>query len=247
MSTMTTQSAYDPIAKQYAASQQRTDEKDFSFNHDLVIPHLLKVAGDVAGLTVLDAGCGEGVVTRYLADRGAQAVGIDISSQLLELAQVSNAQQRITYVVHDLSCSLPRYAQTFDLVVSNLVLNDVADYRGFIATLGAVIKPQGRLILSLTNPYSAVMREKVFSYFDSGTAVPYAWGGGHVYHFHRTMTDYISAFRHAGCLLNSLTDVQMTETMVAQLPLTSRELPWFAMYHRFPFFIILEFLKTTQE
>ena len=61
------------------------------------------------------------------------------------------------------------------------------------------------------------------------------------------MQDYITTLRNAGFLLNSLTDVQMTETMVAQLPLTSRELPWFAMYHRFPFFVILEFLKTAQE
>ena len=247
MSTRLAQTAYDQIATQYAQSQQHPAGQSFSWNHDLVIPNLLKVVGDVTGLTVLDAGCGEGIVARYLAALGATVVGIDSSAQLIGLAQVQNAQQTITYAVHDLTQPLSRYTQAFDVVVSNLVLNDVADYQGFVATLGRLTKPAGRLILSMTNPYSAVMREKVHSYFDSGTAVPYAWGGEQVYHFHRTLQEYITAFRNAGFLLNSLTDVQMTDAMVAQLPPTNQELPWFAMYHRFPFFVILEFLKTTRE
>jgi 2-polyprenyl-3-methyl-5-hydroxy-6-metoxy-1,4-benzoquinol methylase len=246
MTTTETPTAYDQIAVQYAQSQQRANANGFSWNHDLVIPNLLHVAGDVAGLTVLDAGCGDGIVARYLAERGATVVGIDSSTQLIGLAQAQN-EQRIRYEVHDLTQPVPHYAQAFERVVSNLVLNDVADYQGFATTLGTLTKPDGRLILSMTNPYSAVMREKVYSYFEAGTAVPYAWGGGQVYHFHRTMQDYLTAFRHAGFLLNGLTDVQMTAAMVAQLPPTNQELPWFAMYHRFPFFVILEFLKTTRE
>ena len=48
------QNTYDQFADQYAQSQQRTTE-EFSWNHDLVIPKLLQVVGDVAGLFVLDA------------------------------------------------------------------------------------------------------------------------------------------------------------------------------------------------
>lgn len=243
MTTTGAQTAYDQIAVHYALSQQPAQGDGFSWNHDLVIPNLLKVIGDVAGLTVVDAGCGEGIVARYLAKRGATVIGIDSSAQLIALAQAENDEQSIRYEVHDLCHPLPQYAQAFDVVVSNLVLNDVADYQGFVATLGTLTKHNGRLILSMTNPYSAVMREKVHSYFDSGIAVPYAWGGGHVYHFHRTMQEYMAAFHCAGFLLSSLTDVQMTAAMVAQLPTTNRASPWFPMYHRFPFFVILEFFK----
>ncbi|MEZ4727935.1 MAG: class I SAM-dependent methyltransferase [Caldilineaceae bacterium] len=246
MSIEVGQSAYDQIAEQYAQSQQRPAGNGFSWNHDLVIPHLLKVAGDVAGLSVLDAGCGDGIVARYLAERRATVVGIDVSSGLIQLAEAQNEPKQIHYLVHDLSRPLPRYVQHFDLVVSNLVLNDVADYQGFATTLGAVTKKDGRLILSLTNPYSAVMREKVESYFDSGTATPYPWGEGKVYHFHRTLQEYIAAFRSTGFLLNSLTDVQMTAAMVAQLPAANREFPWFDMYQRFPFFVVLEFCRLTK-
>lgn len=184
MTTTEIPTAYDQIAVQYAQSQQPAPEDGFSWNHDLVIPHLLALAGDVAGLTVLDAGCGEGIVARYLAARGASIVGIDSSAALIQLAQAHN-EHHIRYEVHDLTRPVPHYAQAFDMVVSNLVLNDVADYQGFATTLCALTKPTGRLLLSMTNPYSAVMREKVDSYFDSGVAVPYAWGGGQVYHYHR--------------------------------------------------------------
>jgi 2-polyprenyl-3-methyl-5-hydroxy-6-metoxy-1,4-benzoquinol methylase len=104
---------------------------------------------------------------------------------------------------------LPTYAKSFDIVVSNLVLNDVADYQGFASTLGQVTKDGGRAIFSLTNPYSAVMCEKVHSYFDLGEAILYLWGESKIDHLHRTMQDYIAAFREAGFLLNSLTDVQL--------------------------------------
>lgn len=242
MSVSLTQSAYDQIAEQYAQSQQRATNDSFSWNHDLVIPNLLQVAGDITDLVVLDAGCGEGVVARYLTERGATVVGIDISARLIELAQTQQTALPLTYVVHDLSQPLPQYAHAFDLVVSNLVLNDVADYSGFAATLAAVTKTQGRIILSLTNPYSAVIRQKVESYFDSGTATPYPWGEGQVFFYHRTMQEYIAAFGNAGCHLLSLTDVQMTADMVARLPAANREMPWFTMYDRFPFFVILEFV-----
>jgi hypothetical protein len=43
-------------------------------------------------------------------------------------------------------------AGRFDAVGSYLVLNDVANYCGFAATLAASLKPGGRLVLALNNP-----------------------------------------------------------------------------------------------
>jgi len=49
----------------------------------------------------------------------------------------------------------------------------VEDYRGFAATLAAVLKPGGRLVLAFNNPYGAVIRKHVADYFDSGLVSPY--------------------------------------------------------------------------
>jgi len=137
------------------------------------------------------------------------------------------------------------YAEHFDLVVSNLVLNDVPDYQGFIATLASVLKPSGRPVLSMNNPYSAVFRQKVDNYFDSHTATLYgmARDGVAVYYYHRTMEEYMTAFQANGLFLRRLVDIHFTEEDVAQFFESNREFPWYEMYSRFPFMVVLELVK----
>jgi 2-polyprenyl-3-methyl-5-hydroxy-6-metoxy-1,4-benzoquinol methylase len=239
------QNTYDQFADRYAESLKQSSRETFSFNHDLVIPRLLESVGALAGLRVLDAGCGEGIVARLLAARGAKVTAMDIAPRLIELARAQNPEQAIAFQVRDLSLPLPEYKNAFDLVVSNLVLNDVPDYQGFISTLGSVTKPRGRMVLSMNNPYSALIREKVQSYFDSDQAILYnmAREGIAVYYFHRTFEEYMTAFRDAGFLLRHLVDVRVKEDIAANLPQRNRELPYFDMYPRFPFFLILDLGK----
>jgi hypothetical protein len=68
---------------------------------------------------------------------------------------------RIAYRVADLSRPVPGDASCFDAVASYLVLNlnDVCDYRGFAATLAAVLRPGARLGLAFNDPYGAVIHK----------------------------------------------------------------------------------------
>src|SRR5262245_54986527 len=50
-------------------------------------PVLWAFAGDVGGLTVLDAGCGTGYLSRKLRDRGAHVTGVDFSPRMIEIAR----------------------------------------------------------------------------------------------------------------------------------------------------------------
>jgi hypothetical protein len=129
--------------------------------------------------------------------------------------------------------------------VSNLVLNDVPDYIGFITTLGDVTKPGGRAVLSINNPYSALIREKVENYFDVGQATLYnmARDGVAVYYYHHTLEEYITAFRQAGFLLSSLRDLRVPEEIANNLPDRYKQLPYWPMYAKFPFFLLIEFVK----
>jgi len=60
--------------------------------YDMVVRRLLEFAGDVSGLTVLDAGFGEGYVSRMLAERGANVTGIEVARRLVELARSKNSE-----------------------------------------------------------------------------------------------------------------------------------------------------------
>lgn len=201
---MTHQNTYDDCAEQYEAMISARDEEHFS--GDTLARVFFDLIGDVEGLRVLDAGCGEGFVARVLQRRGGIVTAIDVAANLVEKGRKKNGSG-IHYMVADLSKPLPQFEGQFDVVASYFVLNDVPDYKGFISTIGSVTKVGGRAIFGLNNPYSAVLREKAETYFDSGTVRLYqgmSSSGVRVYHYHRTMGDYIKAFTKSGFLLRSL-------------------------------------------
>jgi 2-polyprenyl-3-methyl-5-hydroxy-6-metoxy-1,4-benzoquinol methylase len=234
------QNTYDLYADEYVAMLKKWNDSGYSRYHNSVIPQVLDFLGDVAGRTLLDAGCGEGYLARLLASRGASVTAVDISPRLVELAKSQDSIGNVRYLVQNLSKGLPDSRESFDLVVSNLVLNDVYDYVGYIRTLGEVTKPGGRVVLSMNNPYSAVFREKARSYYDSGTAILYRGlsnEGVHVYHFHQTFEDYMTAFREAGFLLRSLSDLRAT----GDIP------PHIVIEERMPFIIVLQLVKSKES
>jgi 2-polyprenyl-3-methyl-5-hydroxy-6-metoxy-1,4-benzoquinol methylase len=230
---------YDDFASEYADMVNAREEK--GIEQEPIMPLFLKILGDVSGLTTLDAGCGEGYFSRILARRGANVTGIDISARLIEIARGKDAERHITYQVADLSQPLPAHSDHFDLVVSHLVLNDVFDYRGFLGTLGSVAKSGGRLVLSMNNPYSFVVRSHITDYFDSGKQYSYrgmAEEGVKVYFYQRTLEAYMDACLAAGFQLQRLVDVPTPEGTFKRRSDTL--LP--PGYH-FPFFMILSFIK----
>jgi SAM-dependent methyltransferase len=96
------------------------------------------------------------------------------------------------------------------VVASYLVFNDVPDYQGFVRTIGDVLRPGGRAALVFNNPYYAYLSRHVTDYFDSGHVSPYRglWASGvEVYHYHRTLEDYLDAFMGAGLRLVKLADL----------------------------------------
>ena len=230
---------YDDFASQYAEMVAAREEA--GIEHEPIMPRFLKILGDVSGLTVLDAGCGEGYLSRILAHRKANVTGIDISARLIQIARAKDPECAITYQVANLSQPLPGYQQHFDLVVSHFVLNDVHDYQGFLTTLGAVTKPGGRLVFSLNNPYSFVVRGHITNYFDTGKAFPYrgmSAEGVKVHFYHRTLEEYLDACFAIGLQLQHLVDVPTPEGTFKRQPDTL--IP--KGYH-FPFFMILGFRK----
>ncbi|HEX6479598.1 MAG TPA: class I SAM-dependent methyltransferase [Ktedonobacteraceae bacterium] len=230
---------YDDFASEYADMVAAREEK--GIDQEPVIPLFLQVLGDVSGLTTLDAGCGEGYLSRILAHRGANVTGIDISKRLIEIARGKDPQGHIIYKMADLSRPLSAYQDHFDLIVSHLVLNDVFDYRGFLSTLGSVARSGGRVVLSLNNPYSFVVRSHITDYFDSGKQCSYrgmAEEGVKVYFYQRTLEEYMDACLAAGFQLQRLVDVPTPEGAFKRRSDTL--LP--PGYH-FPFFMILSFVK----
>jgi len=232
-------SDYDDYSTAYAAYVAQREHGGVEDDPLGILPCLLKFLGDVAGRSVLDAGCGEGYLARVLAECGACVTGIDLSPRLIEMAREKDTAGEIEYRVAGLSQPLPELSERFDAVASYLVLNDVEDYRGFGATLAAVLKPGGRLVLAFSNSYGAVIRKHVADYFDSDAVSPYRglWAAGiKTYHYHRTMEEYLDAFLVTGLHLTKLADF----TGIANVHDPGTILP---QGYRFPNFMLLAFVK----
>ena len=83
--------AYQQLADAYAA---KIDTKPHNAFYDK--PAMLSLLPDIQGQRVLDAGCGPGVYTEALVERGAIVDAIDISERMLELAE-----QRLQSQIND--------------------------------------------------------------------------------------------------------------------------------------------------
>jgi SAM-dependent methyltransferase len=124
-------------------------------NREWVIdPVLFEYLGDMEGLRILDAGCGAGYLARLLTRRGAVVTGVDFSPKLLAMAQEEEARDPlgVTYRQADLADLGPFEDETFDVAVSNVVLQDIRRYREAIAEIQRVLRPGGRFLFSVTHP-----------------------------------------------------------------------------------------------
>jgi MPBQ/MSBQ methyltransferase len=101
------------------------------------------------GDTVLDAGCGLGGTSRFLASTTeCEVVGVDLTDEYCRVAEMLSARvglaDRIT-VRQGSVMALPFDAAHFDIAWTEHVQMNIADKAGFYAELARVLKPGGRL------------------------------------------------------------------------------------------------------
>jgi len=105
-------------------------------------------AGFASGRRVLDAGCGMGYGSAYLARAASSVVGLDVAREAVESAAGSYAN--LGFVQG--SCSaLPFTAGSFELVVAFEVIEHLHQQQAFIAECRRVLSPAGLLIVSTPN------------------------------------------------------------------------------------------------
>ena len=103
----------------------------------------------LAGLSVLDLGCGGGIVCELLARMGANVTGIDADENAIATAK-EHAQQSglsIDYIAGDAGAHKKQY----DVVLALEIVEHVTDIDAFIKICAARVKPGGTLIMSTLN------------------------------------------------------------------------------------------------
>ena len=109
---------------------------------------LLGLLGPVRGLSVLDVGCGDGVLGSALARRGARVTGLDTDPRMLAAAHRRAQSESIELrLVRGRAETLPFEDETFDRVVAVTVLCFVPETDRAISEIARILKPGGRLVI----------------------------------------------------------------------------------------------------
>lgn len=108
---------------------------------------MLSLFPDVAGTRSLDAGCGSGRYLREMNARGARAVGVDLSVEML-----SEARRTECPLARANLLALPFTRASIDHVVCGLALGDVDALAPAIAELARVLRSGGTLLYSVVHP-----------------------------------------------------------------------------------------------
>ena len=130
------------------------DELGLGNTYDLVFRNLPAIlAARVHGTSAVDFGCGTGRSSRFLTSLGFATVGVDISAEMVAIAQERDPGGDYRVIADGDLSSLPRTA--FDLVLSAFTFDNVPGHERkvrLLRGLGGLLRPTGRLVNVVSTP-----------------------------------------------------------------------------------------------
>jgi malonyl-CoA O-methyltransferase len=183
-------------------------------------PVVKDALGDVAGLEVLDLGCGTGRHTLWMANAGASVTAIDFSEGMMEKARAKAGAEKVRFLVHDLHERLPFDDGSFDRVVSGLVLEHLHDMAPFFSEARRVLKPGGRAVVSGMHP-AMFLRDVRARFRDPATGEKVEPGS-----VEHTIGDVVMAAVRAGFALAGIDERAPDAELATRYPRAGKYLGW---------------------
>jgi SAM-dependent methyltransferase len=181
-------------------------------------PFVLGLCEPVAGLRVLDLGCGEGYCSRELRRRGvAQVHGIDISQSMIAAASLQESEDPLG-ISYEVGCAtqLQQFPDgKIDLVLAVFLFNylTIAQTQECMAEVARILRPGGQFVFSIPHPSFPYMREAAYPFYFEVEGTGYfskrdqlfpgqIWkrdgSSLNVQLVHKTLEDYFQALNQAG-------------------------------------------------
>ena len=224
-----TNNDWDKHAQLYDETQGKTGD----IAHQLLFdPIITEVLGDLSDKVVLDAGCGNGYWVRRLVKSAAKVVGIDESSQLIEIAKKKKNPDNAEFRVMDLLGDLDFVDATFDIILSSMVFHYLPSLDKPASEFQRILKPRGRVVICIQHPLyqyhfraldkagkKAETFPKTVGYFDR-TAIKQVtlFGKAELTTYNRPLEDYFKAFFKESFVLTDFREPEYTEELLEKNP-----------------------------
>lgn len=211
---------------------------------------ILDLVGDMQGTKVLDAGCGDGYMSRKLARLGAKVTGVELSSEMLAFAKRDEGSEPlgIDYYWADIADIPFLHDDSFDLVLTNVVIGDCQDYRGAFTEFARVLRPGGVYLFVDTHPCFDTpgcgwerdddgnkLHFKVDSYLEGGSTTLVNWPNNVLeptVAYYRPLSTYYNALVDVGFRIQRIIEPRPRKEAIEKYPAISDML-------RIPFFIVM--------
>ncbi len=204
---------------------QLVGDEGSEFHQHVIHPGVLRLLQVQTGETVLDVGCGQGVLCRLLHARGAQVTGVDLSRPMLEIAR-QRSDPAIEFIHLDAAAlkESPSLRGRFHAAVSVLALQNISELKATLAGMAQCLlpAPTSRLVLVLNHPAFRIPRATSWGW-DDGEGKQYRRvdhyllprrepivthpgkaPGRYTWSFHRPLQDYVKALRQVGLAVDAL-------------------------------------------
>lgn len=177
----------------------------------------LGILGDVAGLDVVELGCGTAYFSAWLAKRGARVVGVDPTPAQLETARRVMVETGLEFpLVEAPGEDVPLPSGSFDLVLSEHGAATWADPRRWIPEAARLLRPSGRLVFLHSSFFTdlcypeegEITRTLQRPYFGLGRV---QWDEDDGVEYQLTHGEWIDVLVRAGFVVERLVELQVPE------------------------------------
>ncbi len=197
-----------------------------TYQHDVILPQIVRLLEPKKGQTVLDLACGPGFFAREFAKMGPKVIGIDIAEELILFAKKATALggatptggkvQNLEFFVTPADHIPMIKNKSVDAVTIILALQNIENMAGVFAECSRVLKADGRLLLVLNHPAFRVPKasdwgwdeenkiqyRRVDAYMSEARVKIDMHPGDdpsvHTWSFHRPLQIYMKALHKAG-------------------------------------------------
>ncbi|WMQ73273.1 MAG: Ubiquinone biosynthesis O-methyltransferase [Sodalis sp.] len=119
----------------------------------LRLDYILERAGGLFGKSVLDVGCGGGILAESMAREGAKVIGLDMGAEPLVVARLHALENGVALDYHQetVEAHAEAHPGTYDVVICMEVLEHVPNPASIVRACARLVKPGGEVFFSTLN------------------------------------------------------------------------------------------------